>query len=325
MPRAKKQRTFSARATKIKLILASILLNLVILASFLTSSPQVSPASGWMTAIDTVMYKASPITGKSELQKLHFEAKKLTKERCMACHGSMIESKLVLHRIHLTSDLLPGLVCHDCHQSISLEKRSNAKVVRLVDVGFCKKCHSAFPGLKSDSPMKPEDFKADCTTCHTGKHAFKHGQPYLSQVIAPRECPGCHGGRVLPWNPAHEKDDWVQAHGLQALKVGVQSCMKCHEFGLAFCNECHSRKPPSHEPRDRWLQLHRQRAKQETRTCFTCHVAKFCKRCHVNHTPGWRERHFKFVVENGTDLCEKCHSVSFCSSCHIGGGPPIPQ
>lgn len=322
---AKRRREFDFRSTKIKLILASLLLNGFILASFLTSSPQVSPASAWATQVSKIRYAVSPISGKSALERLHAEAQKLSKEECMACHGDMRDSRLVLHSIHLTSDLLPGLVCHDCHKTISLEKRSNVKVVRLVDVGFCKQCHSRFPGLEPNSPMQPEDFKADCTTCHTGKHAFKHAQPYLSQVIAPRECAGCHGGRVLPWTQAHEKDDWIQKHGPEALRVGKESCNKCHEFGLQFCNDCHSRKPPSHEPRERWLGLHKARARQDTRTCFTCHEVKFCGRCHVGHTPTWRDRHFAFVVKNGTELCEKCHNVEFCSTCHLGSAATPTQ
>jgi hypothetical protein len=87
--------------------------------------------------------------------------------------------------------------------------------------------------------MKPEDAKADCTMCHTGKHAFRHAQPYLSQVIARRECIGRHGGRILSWVPQHVKDDWVEKHGLIALP-NPKRCMKCHEFGLNFCNDCHS-------------------------------------------------------------------------------------
>jgi len=307
-----------------KLLLASLLLNTMILLTMLTSSPKVSPASTWMTAVDQVGYKVHPASNQQDLVRLHADAKHLTKEQCMACHGTMIKSRLVLHRLHLTSELLPGLVCHDCHQSISLEKRSNLKSVRVVNVGFCKKCHSAFPGLKSSSAMKPDDFKADCTTCHSGKHAFKHAQPYLSQIVAPRECPGCHGGRVLPWTPKHERDDWVAAHGAVALQVGQQSCGKCHEYGLEFCADCHRKKPPSHQPRDLWLGEHQVRAKQDTRTCFTCHKADFCKKCHVNHTAGWRDRHFEYVVRNGNDMCRHCHSDSFCAGCHVNGGAALP-
>lgn len=311
-----KRPDYDPRVTKKRLVLASMLLNAVIVATFLTSSQFVSPAGAWMTALDKAYYRLDPVISRPALEDLHAGAGKLTKEQCVACHGSMVGSKLVLHRIHLLSELLPGLSCHDCHRQVSLERKSNAKVVRLVDVSFCKKCHSPFTGLSRNSTMKPVDFQADCTTCHSGKHAFEHAQPYLSQVIAPRECSVCHGGRVLPWVPGHELDTWIQEHGREALAVGVDSCMKCHEYGLEFCNDCHKKRPPFHEPRDVWLLRHPARARADTRVCFACHKADDCKECHVNHTAGWVDRHGEHVLSKGIDLCRRCHSTTFCPACH---------
>jgi hypothetical protein len=314
------RRTFLRRQFS-KLLAASVLLNALILVGMLTSSPTVSPASTWMTAVDAAYYRVRPVAGRQSLEDLHAGAGKLTKEQCQACHGTMLGSRFTIHRIHLNSELLPGLACAECHKSVSLEKRTNTHVVRLVDVAFCKKCHSAFPGLDPKSPMKPSDFQADCTTCHGGKHTYRHDQPYLSHVIAPRECTGCHGGRILPWTPAHELDNWVAQHGRIALKVGTQTCMKCHELGMQFCNDCHSKQPPSHQPRDLWLANHPAAAKRDTRACFTCHVTAFCKRCHINHTANWRDTHMNFVVKNGAEACMGCHSGTFCESCHISGKP----
>ena len=228
--------------TWVKVLLASLLLNALILTSFVTSEPDRSPASTWITAIEKVRYQVFPVEGDEALAALHADATKLSKEQCIACHGPKDESELPLHRMHLTSELLPGLVCHDCHRSISLEERGNEFVVRLVDVGFCKQCHSRFPGLEPNSPMKPADYDVDCTTCHTGKAAYKHDQPYLSHVIAPKECQGCHGGRILPWTVKHERDDWLDTHGPEALDSGEETCFRCHEFGLKFCDECHEEK-----------------------------------------------------------------------------------
>jgi len=36
--------------------------------------------------------------------------------QCVACHEDKTGSKLVLHRIHLRSELLSRLQCHDCHE-----------------------------------------------------------------------------------------------------------------------------------------------------------------------------------------------------------------
>lgn len=316
---SRNKKEFSVNRSWAKLLGASVLLNVIVVAGLLTATPTVSPAATWETGFWKAYYKVRPVSA-ADLAMLHDKSSTLRMEQCVACHGNMLSSKLELHRIHLGSDLLPGLTCPVCHTSISLEKRSNLKVVRLVDVGVCKKCHSAFPGLQPNSPMKPSDFKADCTTCHSGSHAPRHEAPYLSHVIAPSECAGCHGGRVLPWVPAHELDSWVQVHGRVALKLGVAECMKCHEHGLEFCDTCHKLKPPSHLPRGDWLAKHPAAARADTRACFTCHTAASCKRCHVNHTPNWLDTHFNFVMKNGADGCMACHSETFCSGCHVAFG-----
>jgi nitrate/TMAO reductase-like tetraheme cytochrome c subunit len=312
------KKDFDVNKSWIKFILAGVLLNAFILASFLTSTPEESPAATWKVYYQEARYAMSPIEDEDELARMHEDAGSLDMAECIACHGDKESSDLPLHQIHLTSELLPGLECMDCHRSISLEERTNVYSVRLVDVSFCKECHSAFPGLEPGSPMKPEDFEVECTTCHTGKTAFQHQQHYLSHVIAPKECQGCHGGRVLPWTPAHERDDWLQKHGPDALDQGEETCFQCHEFGLQFCDDCHAEKPPSHEPRDPWLASHEERAQADTRTCFTCHVSDDCKECHVNHEEDWLAvEHDDYVLTEGSESCWECHSQSFCSFCHI--------
>jgi hypothetical protein len=194
----------------------------------------------------------------------------------------------------------------------------------MVNVGFCKKCHSDFEGKEPNSAMKPVDFQADCTLCHSGKHAFRHAQEYLSQIMSPRDCKGCHGGRVLPWTQAHTRDDWVQKHGTMALEDS-KKCMSCHEFGLNFCQKCHSQKPASHKPRETWLNVHKQKAKADTRACLTCHKTDFCKKCHIGHTAEWRQTHYRMVLSEGQQMCWHCHSQVFCSGCHPDWQEDVPQ
>ncbi|MCL4498874.1 MAG: hypothetical protein M1335_01350 [Chloroflexi bacterium] len=300
---------------KAKLFLASALFNVFVVATFLTSSPKTSPASTWITALDKTLYKVG-IKSSSDLKALHLNSSNLSKEECVACHGNMFNSKVQLHKLHLTSELLPGLQCNDCHDRIELGGKSNVKVVHEVNVGFCKKCHSPFPGLNPVSPMKPTDAQADCKTCHSGKHTFRHAQPYLSQVIASQECYGCHGGRVLPTFAEHENDDWIQQHGKYALN-NTEPCMKCHGYGLEFCKQCHSKKPPSHYPVDNWRHQHGINAQRDTNVCFACHDPQtFCKKCHIGHTPNWRSTHWQVVMANGMAPCVRCHSATFCEGCH---------
>jgi hypothetical protein len=310
------RRVLSSNKALIKLILASVLLNALILTAFVTSTPERSAASTWATFAYKARFRIAPVTTKAGLSRLHLDSAHISKSECEACHGDEFDSPIVLHRIHLKSELLPGLACHDCHQRVDLATRGNVAMTRWVDVGFCKKCHSKFSGLVVGSAMKPADFDVDCTTCHAGANSFRHEPSYLSQVIAPTECQGCHGGRVLPWTSLHERSDWLKTHGAEALAVGTDNCFQCHDFGLKFCDTCHAVKPPMHLPADQWKANHPEAARADTRACYTCHKINFCKRCHVGHEAGWTQGHSTFVAENGTASCDKCHSLSFCSYCH---------
>lgn len=310
------------------LIAAALLFCALATMAFVTSTPVRSPAPVVITAGYRVLYRTRPLTNRAQLSQLHVNASKLPKEQCVACHGDMRTSEVSLHQLHLTSELLPGLACHDCHKSIDIEAKNNRYVVKWVDEGFCKRCHSAFPGLDPASAMKPSDFQKDCATCHTGQHAYSHNQPYLSQVLGPRDCPGCHGGRILPWTQAHEQPNWLAQHGRAALSSGARNCFKCHDYGFKFCNDCHSQRPPSHSPRSNWLLIHPEKAQRDTRVCFTCHEATFCKKCHVNHQPNWLNTHQEYVRRNGSAWCGQCHSITFCSSCHSApsmGSIPVPS
>lgn len=303
----------------VKLIIASVMLNGLILTAVFTSTPEHSSASLWATTAYRLKFKLSPIDpvkDEAALGALHLDSANLSRSECQACHGDELDSPIVLHRIHLQSELLPGLACHDCHQRVDLTTRGNVAMTRWVDVGFCKKCHSKFPGGSPGSAMSKADFDLDCTVCHTGANAFRHEPKYLSQIIAPRDCKGCHGGRVLPWTYLHERNDWLQTHGREAFTVGKENCFQCHDFGLKFCDTCHALKPPTHLPPDQWKTNHPDAARADTRACYTCHKINFCKKCHLGHDAGWIQRHSVSVQEKGTASCEKCHSLSFCSYCH---------
>lgn len=319
----RKAKEFDINRSWIKLILASLLLNAIIAAAFFTSAKDESPESLWMIEVQEVRYQLFPVEEDStEIKDMHTNSRQLAKEECIACHGDKKSSELTLHRLHLTSELLPGLQCNDCHRSISLEERTNEFAARLVDVSFCKQCHSPFPGLEPNSPMTPTDFEVECTTCHTGKSAFKHQEHYLSHVIAPKECKGCHGGRVLPWPARHESPSWLEDHGLEALNAegGEEECFVCHEGQFRFCEKCHEDKPPSHKPREAWLRDHSGIAQDDTRKCFTCHEPDFCKECHVNHEADWFDKHPAYVRANDSTECWECHSQSFCAYCHVRQG-----
>lgn len=306
-----------ARPTRTRLIAAAVLLaSMAAGVVYLTSAPERNPVPGWLVAGWKLYYSVAPMEDPGDLSDLHADAASATREQCMACHGDMADSKLPLHQIHLRTKLLSRIACHECHQRIDLTPRDNVTNVVWVDVSFCKGCHSAFPEHRENGTLRPDYLDADCTECHRGKEAPEHEQPYLARGISAEECKGCHGGRQLPWTPRHEKEDWLSVHGLEALKVGKDTCFQCHDFGLKFCDVCHAEKPPSHLPEDTWRSIHPDVAKADTRVCYTCHETGFCKNCHLNHEAGWLESHPAFVNEQGQGSCTECHSTSSCDFCH---------
>jgi hypothetical protein len=302
----------------VRLLIVSIVLNALIFTAYVTSTPEESPRSTWLAIAYRAWYRIAPVDSRAQLSRMHLDSAEISTPECVACHGTMLDSNVAFHRIHLANELLPNFECSHCHARVDLAPRGNAAIVEWVDVGVCKECHSEFPGLTGDGSMSPVDFEIDCTMCHSGDHAFRHDAPYLSQIIAPRECKGCHGGRVLPWDPLHESPEWLQTHGTEALRSGTESCYSCHDFGLKFCDTCHKAKPPSHLPVDQWRNRHREAAKADTRACYTCHKLDFCKKCHLSHESGWKEQHPAFVKREGQAKCVRCHSKSFCSYCHTG-------
>ena len=138
---------FSLSSTLLKLVLASFMLNGLIAAAWFTSAPHESPASTWTTWVQTARYDLAPVEDTATLEAMHADTSDLTREQCVACHGDKESSDLNLHQIHLDNELLPGLSCTDCHREISLKPAGDGYQPRLVDVSFCKDCHSPFPGL----------------------------------------------------------------------------------------------------------------------------------------------------------------------------------
>ena len=269
---------FDVNKSWIKFILAVIVLDLLILAAFLTSTPQTSPAAAWTTMAYELRYK---IAARDRQEAALCDAPELVQDaegpvRRMPRNDAELD--VTLHRIHLTSDLLPGLACHDCHQRIDLTPRGNTVYISWVNVAFCKKCHSMFPGPDPNSPMEPQFFDEDCTTCHSGDNTPSHAEPYLTQIIAPSECKGCHGGQRAAVGAGPRAADVAAEPRRGRLAVGAQSCYKCHDFGLKFCDTCHKLMPPSHKPLDQWLVNHPATAQADTRACFTCHTAASARR-----------------------------------------------
>ena len=307
----------------IRIIIIGTLVNLFFLAIFYTSGPIESPSEAWAIATWKAFYKVSPFS-EDKLPELHLNTKEITPPQCKACHGEKgTQAESDIHSLHLNLDIA-FFQCRDCHESITFGKIASEQVAKKINIALCGKCHSEFPGIVPNSAMKPEDAKADCTLCHSGKHALRHEERYLSPIVSKVECYGCHGGRILPWTPLHEKEEWAKkTHGPYALKINPDKCYSCHSYGLQFCDECHKLKPESHKPEDNWRLTHKQKAVDSIESCYICHETISCKKCHIKHTSGWEHSHYKIVLSDGIEACFSCHYEDYCLRCHEQG-PEIP-
>jgi hypothetical protein len=298
-------------------IVAVLLLAFVFsLYQFLSSDSPQRTVRSWAARAWGYYFEAFPVEDEELLADLHASPERSARTRCVACHGDKTDSVLPVHRIHVTSDLLADLACPDCHTDIELGVRGARNAPVWVDVGFCAECHSTFPGSSPGVHDCSDDLGGDCGECHTGDMEPVHDEPYLPSSIPLSECAGCHGGRALPWTAEHTQEDWLDVHGQEALEQGEEECFACHDFGLKFCDDCHSEKPPSHIPSDEWRVVHPERAQADTRVCYSCHETTWCKECHVNHEEGWMESHPDFVEEYGDESCTECHSLTSCTFCH---------
>lgn len=302
----------------------------VLAVTVLTALQATVAAPGPLRAVSArvwaVRYEAFPVSDDAELASLHAAVGRGSTARCIACHGDKSDSRLPVHQIHLRSAVLSMIACPDCHPTVELGPRTQSRTTRWVDVGFCKNCHSAFPGMQPESHMADQDLHAECLSCHTGDLAVRHEQPYLPDTVPASECGGCHGGRALPWTEGHERDDWLTAHGPEALDEGSEPCFACHDFGLKFCDECHAQTPQSHLPSELWRDAHPAAAREDVRVCDTCHDASDCKRCHLSHEDGWIVSHPTYISENGDASCDECHSRAACTRCHTGSAiGPLTQ
>ena len=99
--------------------------------------------------------------------------------------------------------------------------------------------------------------------------------------------------------------------------TGNESCFACHDFGLKFCDTCHTKKPPSHLPADRWKNdPPRRRPRRHPRLL---HVPQARLLPPLPPQPrGGLEGEAPDVSSKseGSDSCLRCHSRSFCSYCH---------
>lgn len=178
-----------------------------------------------------------------------------------------------------TPDVFPpptNAACQQCHielravspsGDLNIPHRAHVEVLKLQ----CVRCHKFLVHeLSPEGSHHPRMIA--CLNCHDGRQAKN-------------SCSTCHTQKAAP--PSHAAKDWVIVHPTMQGKI---DCAKCHGWTANWCQECHSRRPRSHDAK--WRTNHPVAVKTH-RDCEVCHTADFCIRCHgtvpkLNFNPALR-------------------------------------
>lgn len=131
-----------------------------------------------------------------------------------------------------------------------------------------------------------------------------------------RFCAACHAGETRrAFHPAN----FLAGHSADQYAADA-NCASCHNTEV-FCRSCHvqlglgsrvARGANFHNAQPQWLLQHGRAARQDLRSCTTCHAQQTCMRCHA--TTGWG------VSPHGADFNATRlggKAMAMCARCHI--------
>lgn len=156
-------------------------------------------------------------------------------------------------------------VCHRLKRDITpagdliIPHASHTKLRKLM----CVDCHAQLVhSPKAKMGNKPE--MVGCYKCHDG-------------ITASNQCGACHTEKALPQD--HQAANWLQIHSaVQAQNPAY--CQDCHGWVADYCNECHKRKPRSHDKA--WPANHQSLITTDRKEgCAKCHGTERCQTCHT--------------------------------------------
>jgi hypothetical protein len=143
-------------------------------------------------------------------------------------------------------------------QATQLHSDTARQLVRVHPVGF-KNAHGALAASGAST----------CASCH-----------------AQRFCADCHAGERVTHR--YHASNFVSTHAPQAYRRETD-CSSCHSTE-AFCRDCHrqtglaattnTRSTVFHNAQPLWLLQHGRAARQDLKSCTTCHQQTYCMQCH---------------------------------------------
>ncbi|MGE5412932.1 MAG: hypothetical protein ACM3NW_02065, partial [Syntrophomonadaceae bacterium] len=265
------------------------------------------------------------LEGIENCQKCHEPGRKVTAEKCLACHKPVAERIAARKGVH--RDVKDDCVtCHVEHAGVDAELRpfDPKKFDHAKETGFPLDGLHAPLAAKCESCHKERSFlaaKPACASCHNDVHKGRLGS----------DCAHCHTTAVAFKETTRSFDHSRTAYPLTGAHVTVK-CAACHrtpDYKVAkfdACNDCH--KDPHAKPLGVCQSCHTTDSFKATKkiehdkTAFPLvgrHAAVPCATCHVKPAT---EVHLKF------GKCADCHQDPHkgvfkgadCATCHNESG-----
>lgn len=139
-------------------------------------------------------------------------------------------------------------------------------------------------------PLLRHDTTRRVVRVHAAGFARTHGPLAASQGLecaschARRFCADCHTGERV--TRRYHAANFASTHAPQAYSRETD-CSSCHSTE-AFCRDCHRQSGMSatarttvfHNAQPLWLLQHGRAARQDLKSCTTCHQQTYCMQCH---------------------------------------------
>ncbi len=242
------------------------------------------------------------LEGIGNCAKCHEQGRKVTAQKCLACHqpiADRIARKVGVHKT-VTTDCV---TCHAEHAGVDGELRpfDNRAFNHNTTTTFpldgkhvavqCTACHTTRSYLA---------VKSTCASCHTDTHKGTLGN----------SCASCHATDV-PFKTVAGRFDHSKASFKLAGAHAAVSCASCHVnqtfrgVKFAACSDCH--KDP--HPRSQGL-------------CTNCHTEQSWRTRTINHT----RTAFPLLGKHESVACVSCHKqpamkvkprADTCAACHV--------
>ncbi|WP_413307116.1 NapC/NirT family cytochrome c [Bacillus sp. 1P10SD] len=302
-----------------------------------------------------VSYAKAKLNGLSEVYKLATDtyaapihmAKEIPNESCEKCHNmktTIVTASgdlIIPHNKHLKDDIK----CVQCHSGVAHGKVADRNATFKTD--YAKWNSTLGKQMMSDLSFtqptmdeciqchKTRNVSTDCETCHsTGMKPESHNDPNFLKgnhgKLAEKdikECNSCH--QYMSENPIKDFQEKTASQEL-INKSSAESALTAATYAKknTFCQECHSKKPTSHN--SKFFATHGTTANKNLDTCKACHDTSkaglssknkvICSSCHTNSHKRVSELSIHPIPLNGikgpSEKCYTCHSQSTCSSCH---------